>query len=94
MKELFAFANKRSPENAVLFLDELDCIVCNRKDRRDRVDDGIFQSFLLCMNDLETKMPNLFVFAATNRPDQLDRATGQFLSEYYFFVIFVNLSHL
>lgn len=74
VREIFARARAAAP--CVIFLDELDSLAPNRGVAGDSggVMDRVVSQLLAEMDGLSTNKENLFILAATNRPDLIDPA--------------------
>lgn len=72
IRELFTVARKNAP--CIIFIDELDAVGSKReKSGRSSEDDQTINALLTEMDGF-TPRDNIFVIAATNRPDELDSA--------------------
>ena len=71
VKFLFQFARERSP--SIIFIDEIDSIARKRNEQTPSYEIKTLNELLMQMDGLE-KNENIFVFASTNRPFDLDDA--------------------
>jgi transitional endoplasmic reticulum ATPase len=71
LRELFDRAKENRP--AIIFFDEIDAIAANRDSYAGAIQRPIVQQLLTQMDGKEA-LNSVVVIAATNRPDQLDRA--------------------
>ncbi len=72
-RNLFKTAQAKQP--CILFIDEIDSAVKKRKGSdQSRFEDSVVNQILGLMSDLEKSNSNVFVIAATNRKDLIDKA--------------------
>ncbi|VDK73684.1 unnamed protein product [Onchocerca ochengi] len=73
VRALFQIARNGQP--TIIFIDEIDSILCERNDKETEVSRRMKTEFLIQMDGmLSSKDDRLLVIGATNRPDELDSA--------------------
>lgn len=80
--EIFSDAQKNAP--SILFLDEIDALLTDRKEQHNVSESGEVNEFLTQMNNCGER--GIFVIGATNQPEKIDKAAlrgGRLEKQYY-----------
>lgn len=72
VRGLFELARKRAP--SIIFIDEIDSLLCERSDQDSESSRRIKNEFLLQLDGFNTSLDGVFFLAATNLPEKIDHA--------------------
>ena len=86
IRDLFEKAKSINP--CIIFFDEFDSIVPRRNSGNTQVTDRLVNQFL-CYLDGVSSMENVFVLAASSRPDLIDPALLRPVFFYYFIILLI-----